>query len=77
MFVIAQVLIPGSGKEVEKYAELKYGLCVLASLGSLFGFAAALSVIYNWRTIYAVLVAHLVLFTLWMSFAMSSFLSFW
>ena len=68
MFVIAQVLIPGSGKEVEKYA---------ASLGSLFGFAAALSVIYNWRTIYAVLVALLVLFTLWMSFAMSSFLSFW
>lgn len=50
VFVIAQVLIPGSGKEVEKYAELKYGLCVLASLGSLFGFAAALQLIYNWRT---------------------------
>ena len=71
MFVIAQVLIPGSGKEVEKYAELKYGLCVLASLGSLFGFAAALQLIIIGG------LAHLVLFTLWMSFAMSSFLSFW
>jgi len=52
VFVIAQVLRTGTGQVVEK--ELKYGLYVLATLGSMFGFAAALPEIYNWRTIYSV-----------------------
>lgn len=51
IFVIAQVLTQ-EPKPVK--AELKYGLYVLATLGSLFGLSSALPDVSNWKTIYKV-----------------------
>jgi len=54
LFVIAQVLSTGNGAKAKVDDNLKNGLYALAVLGGIFGFAAALPEIYNWKTVYSV-----------------------